>query len=460
MTALALYILAQIVLGAWVSRRVRTRDDYLLAGRSFGYVLATGSIFATWFGAETCVSSAGEAYDEGVSLATVEPFAYGACILLMGAFLAAPLWRARLTTLGDLFRVRYGAGVERLAVLLMIPSSLLWAAAQVRAFGYVVGAAGGVSVTAGIAIATGVVVVYTMMGGLLADAATDLVQGAVLIVGLAALAIGAFAAYGRLPDPSRIAFVWGGTGGLGPAGLLEAWAAPICGSVVAQELVSRVLASRSPAVARRSACLAGILYLAIGSIPLAIGLVAPALLPGLSDPEQVVPALAAAYLPAALRLLVTGALVSAILSTVDSTLLACTALAAQNLVLPLRPGLSPRAQLRLARAGVLVFGAAACGMALAAEGVGDLVEEASRFASAGIFVVVMAGLFWRRGGPGSAIAALAAGGILWVAGGHLWPVPYPYLLSLGGAAVAYLAGALVAGNPAGVARGSGTGGDA
>jgi Na+/proline symporter len=47
------YLVVQLAIGAWVSRRIRTEDDYLLAGRQLGPVLGTFSIFATWFGAET-----------------------------------------------------------------------------------------------------------------------------------------------------------------------------------------------------------------------------------------------------------------------------------------------------------------------------------------------------------------------------------------------------------------------
>src|SRR3990170_6181582 len=102
-----LYMLLQLTLGVWVSRRIRTEADYLIAGRSLGYTLATFSIFATWFGAETVVGSAGAAYTEGVSLGSAEPFGYGLCLIAMGLVFAVPLRRRRLTTLADLFRLRY-----------------------------------------------------------------------------------------------------------------------------------------------------------------------------------------------------------------------------------------------------------------------------------------------------------------------------------------------------------------
>jgi hypothetical protein len=93
-----------------------------------GPLLATGTLFATWFGAETCLGGAGAAYADGVSLATAEPFAYGLCIVFLGLVFATRLWNLRLTTLADFFRVRFAPSVERVAAVLMIPTSLLWAA--------------------------------------------------------------------------------------------------------------------------------------------------------------------------------------------------------------------------------------------------------------------------------------------------------------------------------------------
>src|SRR5688572_23893054 len=119
----------QFGIGLWVSRRIRSESDYLLAGRQLTLGLATFSIYATWFGAETIVGSAGRAYRDGVSFGSAEPFGYGLCIALMGLIFAAPLWRRGLTTLADLYRERYSVMAERVAAVILIPSSVLWAAA-------------------------------------------------------------------------------------------------------------------------------------------------------------------------------------------------------------------------------------------------------------------------------------------------------------------------------------------
>ena len=445
--AILLYVVAQLGIGAWVARRIRTEDDYLVAGRRLGYPLAVFTVFATWFGAETCIGAAGAIYSDGLAGGSADPFGYALCLFLMGAVFAVPLWRRRLTTIADLFRQRFSRSVERLAVLLMVPTSLLWAAAQVRAFGQVLSASSGLAVELTITIAAGVVIVYTVSGGLLADAITDLIQGIALILGLvilfAVVMLGDGPATLAAVEPERLALFGGGE--VPWYEVAESWAIPVFGSVVAAELVARVIATRSPGVARNSFLLGGGLYLLIGMIPVSLGLIGARYLPGLEHPEQILPLLAQNQLPTVLYALFAGALVSAILSTVDSTLLVSASLVSHNIIVPLRPGISEAGKVRAARIGVAVFGVLAYVMALHAEGVYALVEQASAFGSAGIVVIVTFGLFTRLGGTWSALAALVTGVAVWVVGSYVLDLPFAYLAALGGAIIAYLAVALVEG---------------
>jgi Na+/proline symporter len=439
------YVLFQFAVGIYVSRRIRTETDYLIAGRSLGYGLAIFTVFATWFGAETTIGAAGAIYKDGLSGGTADPFGYAACLLVMGLVFAVPLWRRELTTLADLFGQRFSPGVERLAVLLMIPTSLLWAAAQIRAFGQVLSAASGIHVTFMITVAAVIVIAYTAVGGLLADAWTDLVQGIALMIGLAVVFWVVLADVGLEPlrqmAPERLRLFGGPDTPL--LAIVEAWAIPVCGSVMAAELVQRIIATRTPQIARNSTLVAAGMYLLFGMIPVTLGLMGPALLPGLENPEQILPRIAARYLPGVLYVVFAGALVSAILSTVDSALLVASGMLSHNLIVPLRPEMKEEQKVRIARWGVALFGALAYVMALYAEGVYALVEEASSFGSAGIFVALSIGLFSRWGGAASAAASLLAGVVSWVLGAYVLALAYPYLVSLGAALAAYVAVALV-----------------
>lgn len=441
LAALGGYVLVQLGVGAYVSRRVATESDYLLAGRRLGPALTTATLFATWFGAETLVGSSGAIYTDGLSGGTADPFGYGLCLLVFGALFAAPLWRRGLTTLADLFAQRFGARVERLAVLVMAPPSVLWAAAQVRAFGQILAGTVGLDVDIAITAAALVVVAYTVFGGMLADAYTDLIQGSVLIIGLVVLAAvllgqGAGEALAAV-EPARLALVPAGTGFWA---VVEAWAIPVCGSVVAAELAQRALSSRSAGTARASGVSAAGLYLVVGLIPLGVGLIGPSLAPGLDEPEQLLTVVAREAMPPVLFVVFIGALLSAILSTVDSALLTAAGLVSHNVVVRLRPGMSEAGRVRTARACVVGFGALAWGLAVTAEGVLDLVQEASAFASAGVFVCVAMALFTRVGGARAAAAALVAGAAAWVVGAYVVDLPLPYLGSLAAAALGYAGG--------------------
>jgi Na+/proline symporter len=440
-TGVLVYLVLQLALGFWISRRVKSEVDFLLAGRSLGYALSTFTIFATWFGAETCIGSAGRAYQGGLSATVADPFGYAAALLLFGLLFAVPLWQRKLTTLADLFRVRYGSGVERLAVLLMVPSSILWAAAQIRAFGQVLVVSSDFQLDFTITVAAAAVILYTAAGGMLADAWTDLVQGIVLIAGLVVLAVAALSAgdAAALADvPAERFSIFAADATL--IATLERWAPPILGSLVAQELIARALSARSPEVARRSSLAAAGIYLAIGLIPPLIGLMAARTLPGLRDSETVLMTVAALHLDTALYVLFAGALVSAILSTVNSALLVSGSLLAHNLVNPLLPGLSERQRLRANRIAVIGSGLVAYLLALGSSGVYELVEEAASFGTSGIFVVMVFAMWTGIGRQASAYAALATAMVVYAAGAHLELVPHPYMASIAAAVVAYLFG--------------------
>lgn len=435
------YVAVQFAIGIWVARNVKAESDYILAGRNVGTAFAAFSIFATWFGAETVMGSGGSVYSEGLSGAQGEPFAYGLAIVLMGLLFAGPLRRRGLTTFADLFSERYGAGVERLAVLLLVPGSILWAAAQIRGFGQIFSSAAGFDVTTGIAVAFVAVVAYTMIGGLLADIYTDFVQGLAIVAGLVALLVFVLFKTGSPVealanvDAQRFAFL---SAGQTPLEFIEQWAVPICGSLVALELISRLLACRTPEIAQRASYVGGGAYILVALIPVYLGLIGPSLLPNLEESEQLVPQLAQTYLPAFFYVMFVGALISAILSTVDSALLACSAMVSHNLVQHIWPLESEQAKVWAARMGVAGLGTLSFFLALSSESIGDLVELASAFGTSGIFVVTVFALFTNLGGSLSAYLTMAAGALVWAISGPLFlGLTAPYASGVLAAALTY-----------------------
>jgi Na+/proline symporter len=441
------YVLVQLLVGLLVSRRIRSESDYLIAGRRIGLGLATFSMFATWFGAETCIGAAGKFYEKGLAGGVTDPLGYALTLFIMGLFIAGALWRRGLTTLADLFRERFGSGVERFAALLMAPTSVFWAAAQIRAFGQVMHSASELSVTVSITVAAVAVILYTCTGGLLADVMTDLVQSIGIVIGLGALTVVLLASPEFRPveawhklDPARLQLFGGADS---PWAKLDLWLMTLCGSLVAQEVAARILGTRSATIARQSTLLGGGIYLVVGLVPAFFGLIGPQLLPGLANPEHFLPELAEKFLPGFLYILFVGALVSAILSTVDSTLLAASALVSHNVIVSLKPGMSERGKLLLARGGVVLFGIVAYAFALGAESIFDLVQQANGIGSAGILVIMLFALFTRFGGTWSGAATLVVGFASWAVGTYVTKWEATYVISLAASLGTYVLAGLL-----------------
>lgn len=436
--AIVAYVLVQFVIGAVVSRRMASESDYILAGRRLGTGLVTFSVFATYFGAEAIVASGGAVYEKGLTGAVVDPFGYAGSIVIVGLFFARALWVRGLTTYADLFRQRYSRGVERLVVIVLLPGSVIWAAAQIRAFGQVLAANSQLGLAIAIALAAGLVAAYSVVGGLLADAVTDLVQGIAVLFGLlvlgvvAAVALGGVSLAGVAPEKLRL---FGSDQGW--LAISEQLAIPVCGTIVAVELISRFLGARSAGVAQAGTLAGGAIYLIAGLIPVFLGLAAPRLMSGVADTEQFIPRLAEAYLPGLLYVAFAGAIISAILSAVHSALHAPASQLSHNIIVRLNPKLGEAGKLWCVRASVMALSVIAYLISISSSHIHDLVETASAFGSAGVFVTALFALFTRFGGPLSAYASVVSGMLVWGAGKYL-ASPAPYLMGLLAATAAYV----------------------
>ena len=125
-----------------------------------------------------------------------------------------------------------------------------------------------------------------------------------------------------------------------------------------------------------------------------------------------------------------GAIVSVILSTIDSSLLAIGALAARNLFAERSEHHDSARGLLSARLFVVLAGSLSCLVALSAESIYALVLQADALGTAGIVVITVAALFTRAGGPIAAISTLVVALASSASGKYLFDYEAPFLLSL------------------------------
>jgi Na+/proline symporter len=242
-------------------------------------------------------------------------------------------------------------------------------------------------------------------------------------------------------EPARLSLIGPGEGLLAR---IDRWLVPVLGSLVTQEVIARVLSARSPSAARRASFLACGIYLVLGAVPVFLGLLGPFIFPGVADSEQFLILLAGQYLPKALFIVFSGALISAIISTVDSILLAISALISHNIIVPILGVKSERARVLSARAIVLAAGVLAYVIAIYGRGIYELVLTASSFGTAGVLVVTMLGMYSRWGGQAASVSALSAGLILTPVATFVLRLDAPFMASIAGSLAAFAVGDFLA----------------
>ncbi|MCB0412415.1 MAG: hypothetical protein KDD22_07810, partial [Bdellovibrionales bacterium] len=384
-TTLLLYLIFQFLLCVYVSQKVETESDYLVGGRNFTTTIVSVSLFATWFGAETCIGSSGAVYAQGLSGSRADPLGYSMCLLLSGLLIAPKLWNQRYMTLSDFYKERFGSTVEQVAVWILSLSSLIWAAAQLRAFGQVISATTDLNIQVTLFLGFAFVVGYTLLGGLMGDMVTDLVQGIVMALGLIMILV---AILWNTPDlghiiksiPAERLHVLGDGESLWAC--INRWAIPVFGSLVAQEIVARILSSKTSRIAVRSCYISAGIYLFLGSIPVFLGLIGPTLLPNVESSEHFLIELSQTHLSPILVGIFSGALISALLATIDSILLSVGALVSHNFLIPRFNIRTEAAKVKTSRIVVFAAGLVAYLLAIRSSGILELLEIASSFGTA------------------------------------------------------------------------------
>lgn len=434
--ALGGYVLFLLGISLVASRRVENETDYLVAGRRLPLFLAWGTLIATWFGAATMFAAAGAARDEGLLGVVLDPFACAGTLVLAGLCFARRLWRMNLFTMADFYRQIYGPAAELTGGLIQVPSYFAWIALQYSALAGVLELYFGIPLTAGIVLVAAVTLVYTMIGGMWSVTLTDSLQILIAIAGLIVLTAAALAdpALGNgdplrglsvlfekvsaeHPDhlrlwPSAATAETSTTYLAAVLGVLAAWATGLFGNIPGQDLQQRVFAAKDETTASRACLLAGALYLCFGSLPLLLGFASLVTHPGGTiDP---VAFLANEYLSTGMLVVFLIAVVSMIVSTATSAVLAPATILGHNLLARLPPFNHGRDLLR-DRLSVGLVSLGGIGLALLGESLMGLLDIALSIQLSALFVPVVCGLYGRPRNQACCVLAMLGGFAVWLA---------------------------------------------
>jgi SSS family solute:Na+ symporter len=411
-----LYSAVVVGLGLWSARYVRTSSAFFVAGRSLGPGLIFATMLAANIGAGSTVGTAGLAYRDGIS-AWWWVGSAGLGSLVFAVFVAPRLWKLaaehNFYTTGDYLEFRYGPTLRAVATLLVAVGSLALLAGQLIAGATILNVVTGVPRWAGALVGGAIMTVYFTAGGLLGTAWINTLQLVVMMAGfLVALPFTLEAAGGvqALFGPEAPAWFGDITHSSGPGSGWTLLALTGPAFIVSPGLIQKAYGADSARSVRIGIGLNAAALLLFAFIPVLMGMAARLVMPGITDPNAVLPALLAYGLPAWLGALALAAVFSTEVDTCDAILFMLSTSASQDLYKRfLNPAADDRQLLRVGRLAAVAGGAAGIVLSVWLDTVISALTIFYSMLVVTLFVPVVGGLYVTRARERDALAAVAAG---------------------------------------------------
>jgi len=357
------YLAIVIAIALIVGRKVKTSDDFVIAGRSLPSFIVAGTLLATWMGGGTILGTAEFIYTygpfAGLIYTLMEPV--GIFILIL---LAMRVRKMEKYTISGILRDRYGELSGVIASLAIILAYLGIVSYQLQGFGMILELSTGLSYKTSMIVGAIIVLTITLVGGLISVAYTDAMSAFLITFGLLLSIPFAFLHVGgidgmmsALPEAHHTLL-----GGLSPIMWIGFMIPTLLLVLGDQNMYQRLFAAKDPKSARRGSIywLIGCLIINIPIIILATASRASGMELAEGEMDRAILQFSAQYLPFVLGGLVLASSAAFLLTTGDSYLLSSATTCVYDLYAKyINPSAGDRTKLFLGRSIIILFCAVA-----------------------------------------------------------------------------------------------------
>jgi len=320
------YILVMILVGWWVSRKQKSGEDFLLAGRKVPFLLSLGTTVATMVGTGSSMGAVGFAYHNGWAGAL---YGLGGAVgILLLAWIFAPVRRLQFTTMSEelSYYVNNNVYVKNIVAFIIYAASIGWLGAHIIGGGMYLSWLTGLDIYWAKLLIALSFSIYVIIGGYTAVVWTDSIQALILFIGFISMAyfsvdyIGGWQVLLSAQPVENISFL-----ALDKIGVLPAFSlalAILVGVLATPSFRQRIYSGESVSTIRKSFIYSGIIYLGFSIIPAIIGMSAYSMTNELDNAAFAFPHIALNVMPLALGVLIIIAGISATLSSASSDAIA------------------------------------------------------------------------------------------------------------------------------------------
>jgi SSS family solute:Na+ symporter/sodium/proline symporter len=182
--SIATYLLFLVGVSVYKSRKIKTQDDFMVAGRGVTAMFLVGTLVCTWIGSGSLFGGAGRAFRQGFSALWMSAGAWLGLAIVY--YLAPRVRKIAQYTVPDILETRYNAASRVLGTIAIVIAYLTIAGYQFIGGGRLleIVTEGAISADTGKIVVCILVVLYTVMAGMSSIVALDVFNGILITVGV------------------------------------------------------------------------------------------------------------------------------------------------------------------------------------------------------------------------------------------------------------------------------------
>ncbi|MFQ6108414.1 MAG: sodium:solute symporter [Candidatus Aminicenantales bacterium] len=416
------YLLVLTGFNFYRSKRIKTQEDFMVAGRSLKTSVMVFTLICTWIGSGTFIAGAEFASKAGFSALWLAAGAWVGIIFIY--FLAAKVRTFGQYTIGDILEERFGPAARIIGAIALIIAFTVIVSYQFVAGGFILNVVtdGAIPDSVGTIISALFVILFTALGGMVAVAYTDLPNGIIIVlacllsVPFVYLAAGGFPQATQTLDPGYFAAVneqFGANPGLKVGGYFLSTLLLLMG---VQSMYQKFYSARTPKDAKKAVVLWTIGTIFVETVVVVIAVFAYSKFHNqidLSIPKEggkVVLMAARSLVPAPVGVLLLGAACAVVISTGMNYLLSPTTNIMRDIYQRfIRKDASQATMVALQKVFVVVLGVLAFLLAMRLTSVLQTAFFAYTIYGVAITPALIAALTWKRATRAGGLAAIIAG---------------------------------------------------
>lgn len=403
------YFAVVIGVGIFASKRAKSKEDFLVAGRSLPLPMFTAAMAAVVIGGGCTIGGTTLAYESGIGGIWVGGM-YALSILLLAFLLRTKMSNMRILSTNEGIGIFYGPYARTVSAVITLIYLFMIAVLNVVSIGTVLSIMTGLSATVSMIIGGLIIVIYITIGGMYAVAFTDIIQFIVMTVGviiilpvLGLINVGGFSGLeASLPAESFDLTDIGASRIIAYVFLL------VPGFLVGQDIWQKAFTAKSPKVAKRGTLIAAgyIFFYAIATV--IIGMCVAAAVSNLENSDLAFATAAATFCPGGIKGLVLAAALASIMSTANGGIIGSATVIFNDMISVKKPDMSAKKAINTTRVLIVIVSLCAVVCAIFIQSVLVALDVAYAYLSGCVFVPLVLAFLLKRVSARAGLVSLVA----------------------------------------------------